>query len=149
MPHIDQMFSGQYLKASDLQGKEFTLRIASVVQEEIGQDEKEMKWVVKFEKTDKGLVLNQTNGRTIAAGYGPTTEGWTGKDVVLFPTQVQFGAKMVDAIRVRTDPAQAVQVPMTSVPVQQAAPAPAPAPAPVPERGFPENDDDLPFNLGV
>lgn len=132
---ISEEFSGTWLKAIDLRGHHVPVVISHVKREEIGQGEdREFKPVVYFQNKDKGLVLNKTNGTAIAELHGDDTDGWEGKPIVLYPTKVQFGSKMVDAIRVEA----AVKTPSESA--QQ--PAPAPAPAATPADEF---DDDIPF----
>ena len=102
MPHINELFPSKWLKASDFDDGPRTLTIRELTMEEIGQGKKrEEKTIVYFEETEKGLVLNVTNGRTIADGYGPRTENWIGGKVELFGTKVPFGSEMVDGIRLR------------------------------------------------
>lgn len=136
---ISEEFSGSWLKAVDLRGQRVTVIIDGVKKEEIGQGEdREYKPVVYFQGKDKGLVLNKTNGNTIAELHGDDTDNWGGKPVVLYPTKVQFGAKMVDAIRVDTAVASDVATPGVQ-------PAAAPAPAPAPAVAADDFDDDIPF----
>lgn len=89
--------TSSFLKAEDLKGKRIKLVIESVRMEQM--DEKQ-KPVVSFKGTDRELVLNKTNGNTIAAMYGDDTDGWLGKEIKLYPTMVDFGGKDVPAIRV-------------------------------------------------
>jgi hypothetical protein len=56
---------------------------------------------VWFSNSKKGLALNRTNNRTIRGAYGDDTTGWTGKLIVVFPTQTDFRGRMVGALRVR------------------------------------------------
>lgn len=139
---ISEEFSGSWLKAIDLRGHHITVVISAVKREEIGQGEdREFKPVVYFEGKDKGLVLNKTNGTTIAELLGDDTDNWTGHAIVLYPTKVQFGSKMVDAVRVEA----ATSSPAETAPAPQAPPVQT---APVrPYQGVPESDfdDDIPF----
>ena len=89
--------SSSFLKADDLKGKKIKLTIDSVRMEQMDD---RMKPVVSFKGTDRELVLNKTNGTTIAAMYGDDTDDWTGKEIKLYPTIVDFGGKSVPAIRV-------------------------------------------------
>jgi len=96
------MFPSKFLAAADLEDQDKTYTIATVEQEIVGQgDEAEQKWVVYFQETTKGMVLNKTNGLAISGALGDDTDAWIGHQVVLFPTEVSFGSKMVEAIRVR------------------------------------------------
>ena len=108
---IDQAFPSTYLKAAELGGRDLTLTIRSVQMEDMGSGE--MKPVVYFNNTEKGLVLNRTNANTIAGLYGLEMNDWSGKQVTIFPTQVDFRGDQVAAIRVRmnsaSSPAPAVQ----------------------------------------
>jgi hypothetical protein len=68
--------------------------------------------------------------------------GWSGKLIVLFRTQVDFGGELVDGLRVRIPPpkqAKAAQTPSSQEAAKPAA-ATKPAPAASPE---PEADPDL------
>ena len=98
MPNINDAFPSKYLKAADLKGKSVALTVTKVASENIGDD---LKLVVFFKGTDKGLVLNKTNANSIAAVTGSgDTDDWTGKKITLFPTKVEFQGKRVPAIRV-------------------------------------------------
>ena len=102
---ISAAFPSNYIKASDLNGEPRTLNIRTCVLEELGQgNDKEKKPVLYLEKAQKGLVLNVTNASVIADTYGDDTGGWEGKPVEIYPTQVEFKGKLVDAIRIRIPP---------------------------------------------
>jgi hypothetical protein len=96
---VSDAFPSKYLKAVDLQDKNVTLVIDRVEFENIGDDDRKL--VIYFTKAKKGLVLNKTNSKTIAATYGDDTDGWSGKSIVLFPAMVDFRGDTVEAIRVR------------------------------------------------
>ena len=142
---------GKYIKASDLQGRDWPLTISGVQQEDVsGQnDAAEMKWVVYFQGGQKGLVLNVTNATTIADQHGDETNTWAGRQITLFPTQTDFGGKQVPCIRVRLQQQQNFQAPPQQ-PTQPAGPAPSqsgyPDPTNVaanPNQGGQPFDDDL------
>jgi hypothetical protein len=61
------------------------------------------KIVVQFRKRDKKLVLNKTNAETIARMLGDDTDDWIGKEIQLYPAQVNFAGQMVPAVRVYED----------------------------------------------
>jgi hypothetical protein len=96
--NVNEAFPSKWLKASDLQGKKIQVTIREVVSEEVSQGES--KPIVHFEGKDKGLVLNKTNAMVIAASYGPETDGWMGKPIVLYSAKVNFQGQMTDALRV-------------------------------------------------
>ncbi len=100
MTTVSDAFPSNFLKAADLNNRTVKVMINKVVFEEIGQ-EKKSKPVIYFDKVQKGLVLNKTNAVEIAAKYGETMEGWTGKEIELFSMMVPFQGQNVPAIRVR------------------------------------------------
>ena len=100
MSDIRNAFPSKYLKANDLQGREVSLTISHIVDsEEVGQDQH--KPVIYFKDKQKGLVLNKTNASTIQGLYGHETDNWPGKEIVLYPTVVDFRGTPTDTIRVR------------------------------------------------
>ena len=99
--NINTAFPSKYLKADELDG-DVVYTIEGVTLENVGTHEKpESKPVITFAETDKGMVLNKTNANTVAGLYGPDTDGWIGKPITLFATEVDFQGKQTLAIRVR------------------------------------------------
>ena len=94
----------KYLSAGDLT-QEKALRIKSVTAEMVrrgnGQEQRPVVW---FTNHEKGLVLNKTNLRTLKGAFGDNMETWKGKVIVIYPTQTDFGGKVVDALRIRIPP---------------------------------------------
>ena len=118
-----------WLKAADLQKREHKVRIKDVALAELPADEKgktHKKLELHFVGRDKTLLLNKTNSEAISYLHGPNTDDWIGKDVIIFPTMVDFGGRSVEAIRLR--------------PVMASATRP-PEPPPVASI----DDDDIPF----
>lgn len=75
--------------------------------------EPDERWTLSFREFDKSMVLNSTNGQTIAAITGSEeSEDWIGHQIVLYvdPT-ISFGGKLVGGIRVRAPKGQAKPVP--------------------------------------
>lgn len=97
--NINDAFPSNYLKASDLKGDEFKLTISKIVKEPL--QDGTLKPVLYFQKAEKGLIVNKTNGLTIASYYGPETDGWVGKELILYSVKVPFQGQLTDAIRVR------------------------------------------------
>ena len=95
---VSEAFPSNYLRAADLQGRDVTVIIEKITSEDIGDDHKP---VLYFAGKDKGLVLNKTNANNIALQYGDDMDDWIGKLVTMFPTQVDFQGKSVEAIRIR------------------------------------------------
>ena len=98
---ISTAFPSDYLRASDLQGKQVTVRIAHVEMREIGGDAKP---VLFFVGKDKGMVLNKTNANVISAAYGDDTDDWQDAEIVLFESMVDFQGKTIQAIRCKVPP---------------------------------------------
>ena len=97
---IGGAFPSKWLKAEDLGGKSHSLVIEGVSMEDIGDDGE--KPVIHFVGKKKGCVLNRTNAMSIALRYGDDTEGWTDKEVIVYPDTVMFQSKMVPCIRIKT-----------------------------------------------
>lgn len=95
---VSQVFSGEYLAAPDLQGAEHNVVIESVTLKEFDDGNK---FLITFQNRKKGLVANKTNSKRIATLYGDETDGWLGKEIVLYPDIVDFQGKATEAIRVR------------------------------------------------
>ena len=115
------MFDSKYVGAWDLPGgRDVVLVIdrveAATLTNARGTNKKP---VVFFKKTEKGLVLNKTNGKAIAGMYGPHTSKWKGKPIALHATTTTVGGDVVDCIRVRPT------VPRKATDLQQEPAAPA------------------------
>jgi UDP-glucose 6-dehydrogenase len=98
---INDAFPSNYLKSSDLQGRNVLVKIDRVVYEEVN---KERKLAMYFVGKDKPMILNKTNANTIALAYGQDTDDWRDAEVVLFVAMVDFQGKTVEALRVRVPP---------------------------------------------
>ncbi len=126
---INKSFTGDWLKAEQFTTEQ-TFTIKHVAMERVGEDDKP---VVSFLEMTQGLVLNKTNAAAIASMYGSETNNWTGKQLTLYPTQVDYAGKQVRAIRVRAPghSTPAPTRPASSPPPphrRQAAPASPPEP---------------------
>lgn len=140
--NINEVYSGSYLKADDLQGKRVTVRINHVsVKEFEGDKGMDKKIILGFEGKDKCLVVNKTNAAIIAEMLGQNTDDWIGGTIKLEVRKVEFSGRLVPAIRVVLEDRPA------SAPVAAAKPQPAPA-KPQPKAEQPEAEaepDDVPF----
>ena len=118
---INSQFPSNFYKAGDLAGQARLVTMQGCMPEEIGNNE--MKPVLRFVGEQKGLVLNKTNAQIIASFLGAETNAWIGQQIELYPTQVSFQGRVVDAIRVRqpVQPAAPVQQPVAqpTAPVQK------------------------------
>lgn len=110
----------QWLKSEDLGGRSVIVKIESVDAVTLPNEDKQ-KLEVGFVGSDKALLLNVTNARTIADLFGSDTDDWLGHEIELFVMPVQGPNGMTKGIRVKA-PADSAQ--------QNLAPAPAAKPAP-------------------
>jgi len=103
MSHFMKMYDSRFVGSWDLEGKgEATVTIASVSVVEVHNpenQEKENKPALTFTKGTKGLILNKTNAKAIAAIHGTDTDNWIGKDIVLYATTCKAFGKQVECIR--------------------------------------------------
>jgi hypothetical protein len=120
MVNVNSIYSGETLKASDLQGREHIVTIAGVESKEFDNGRK---LVVKFVGAKKAFVCNKTNGKRIAFIHGDETNGWIGKKIVLAPEMVVYKGDAVWAIRVK--PAAVSDPPIKSAVQQSRAENPA------------------------
>lgn len=100
---ISEEFPSQYLKASDLGGRDVRVTMGRVEREKIGTDNK---LVLYFKGKEKGLVLNKTNAGTIGDAYGDDTEDWYDQPLILFSVKTDYQGKVVDATRCRVPTAR-------------------------------------------
>jgi len=102
MPDYRSMYDGKYVGSWDLPG-DVVVTISKVEAVEVvsAGDKHNKRPVLTFAGTEKGLVCNKTNGKTIAAMYGTDTTKWLGKKITLYPTTTSAFGATVDCIRVR------------------------------------------------
>lgn len=96
----DSLLSSRWLTGADVEPfKDWT--VEAVTQEEVGRD-KEVKTIMWFAESDKGLVCNRTNTRNLIAILGKgDTDNWKGKQVQLYATLQEFGGEEYNVVRVR------------------------------------------------
>lgn len=108
--HVRLMYPNEYLCAADLRGKEVTLTISQISQENLRREDgsQDPAWVVDFkemegrEGTDKKrFVLNKTNAMRIASHHGSESADWPGKQITLYPTTTPAFGEIVECIRVK------------------------------------------------
>lgn len=99
------MFDSQWLYAHDLLGRDVVVTFARVVAARVkdseGKEQKKPVAYFKESKDNRGLVLNKTNCKVVAALYGAETDKWIGRRVTLFPTTTSAFGQTVDCIRIR------------------------------------------------
>lgn len=103
MPHWKSMMDRDFIFAFDLDGRDVVVTIARVEAGSLTSSggRKTKKPILYFEGKEKGLALNATNSKAIAALYGNYTEKWIGKQITIYPTTTQMGGETVECIRVR------------------------------------------------
>ena len=97
--NVNEAYPSDFIRAVDLKGREWSVNIERVESREMNDGK--VKPIVFFVKVAKGLVLNRTNAMTIASYYGPETDGWRGKEIILYPAKVMFQGQMTDSVRIR------------------------------------------------
>lgn len=74
----------QYLKAGDLQGGNPTVQVESVELVEFEKEgKKDIKPALKLVGKEKKLTLNATNTEKLIRSFGPQSEDWVGKSIML------------------------------------------------------------------
>lgn len=106
MTDYRSLYDKDYIGAWDLKDdRDVVVTITKVIGGSlVGQGgRKAKKPVIYMRGTEKGLALNATNGKTIAALYGPHIEKWVGKKIALYKstTRNPNGDGEVECIRVR------------------------------------------------
>ena len=133
---INSAFPSNYVKSSDIGTNRVPLVMDRVVIETLKSERgDEKKPVLYFMDRQKGLVLNTTNANTIQAAYTNQTDAWRGKPVILYVTQVQFGGRMVDGLR--------IEIPAGVAPQQSELDPPPMTDAEI--AAAPDPDDDIPW----
>lgn len=106
--HYRRLFIGDYLQATEFDGRVPTFTIARIEIRDLPslkkEGEEQSKGVIYFQETKRGWVPARTCGECLAAMFGERTEGWIGKRVTLHAEQVQVGKKMDMGIRVVGSP---------------------------------------------
>lgn len=94
--NVNDAFPSKWMKADDIAG-DTHVTIKSVTMERIGDDE--TKPVVWFQEFQKGMVLNKTNANNCSSIYGPDTDSWIGRPMVLTTAWVDFQGRSTLALR--------------------------------------------------
>lgn len=115
---ISEAFPSKYLKAADLKGRQVSVKMERAEYELIGDDRK---LILYFQGKEKGLVLNKTNANNISMIYGDDTDDWTGGEIILFESMVDYQGRTVPAIRVKAPVRKAVNATSPQAPPQRAA----------------------------
>lgn len=104
--NIGAAFPSKYLKASEIPDGQFVpVTIDSVQIENLAMSSEpdEDKPVIYFVGKTKGMVLNKTNANTLMGAFGPETDDWNGKRVLLYSTETTFQGKSMPCLRIKID----------------------------------------------
>ena len=101
--NINSAFPSKYLKASDADS-DLVLTITKVTVERVGQGAKaEDKPIVYFKEVERGLCCNKTNAKLISQiCKSDDTDDWTGKQIKIIATEVEYQGELVMSLRVRS-----------------------------------------------
>jgi hypothetical protein len=156
--NMTDFVNSNYIKGEDIaQNVLIEATIASVKRKEFEDSEKS---VIALED-GRQVVLNQTRLKVLIGAFGPNSENWIGKPVILSRGQERYGGKSVPAVRMepivapRIAAAGSAQPLHSPQPVQitrgssdiQSGPAAwdDPPPAPPPPDRYEGPDDDIDF----
>lgn len=96
------------------EGQDLLVTIKKVVREIVtSAGGKKEECTVCHLEGQKPLILNATNGKTIAKLYGPYIEDWAGKSIVLFASTTKFGGEIVECIRIKPQAIASVKKPLS------------------------------------
>ena len=123
--NMNSAFPSKWLKSDDIQ-QPTPVTFRNVTMEEVGDGEhKPVAW---FNEFDKAMVLNKTNANNTSALYGPDSDGWIGRQMLLTTAMVDFQGRSTRALRLYAPGSihqqQAPQSPaqMTNAPLGQGDP---------------------------
>ena len=101
---VTEAFQGNFIDALCVHDKDATLEITSVDDRGTVKDSTKKlidKPIVRFKGTDKGLILNKTNARTIGFHHGNEMNDWPGKSITIYATTCDSFGEIVPCVRVR------------------------------------------------
>jgi len=107
---MDTAFPSKYLKAADLEDKvtgqpiRVICTISTVQIEEVGNETKEDKAVLYFERKNKGLILNVGNNNELINAYGYESDDWVGSQCVVTQHQTSYMGKPIKGVLVQVLP---------------------------------------------
>ena len=101
---VTQAFEGNFIQALHGTGNSQTLEVEGVDDPNTikSQDGRMIdRPILRFTKTDKGLILNKTNSLRLGLAWGNEMDNWKGKQVTLYRDVTDsFGKKDVPCVRV-------------------------------------------------
>ena len=117
MTHWKKHFNYKYTGAYEMQvGEEKTLTFKNtkneLVKNERGEDNE--CFVGYFLESEKPLILNKVNCKSISKLYGPEVENWIGKQVIFYVRMEKSFGELIDVLRVKPIKPQATSVDYTA-----------------------------------
>lgn len=101
---VTEAFVGNFIDALCVTGSDAKLEIAGYDRPNTVKDASDKlidKPILRFVGTDKGLILNKTNARTIGLSYGNEMDHWKGEAITLYSTTCEAFGDIVACVRVR------------------------------------------------
>lgn len=102
--HWKNFLDKEYLGSHNLEtGEEMLLTIEKFEGEETVKtaEGEKVKQVLYFNEDVPKMIINITNGNTLASLYGPHPENWIGKQIQVYAASVKAFGKTQDALRIR------------------------------------------------
>ena len=145
---ITQSFPTKYLQKADFAQPKL-VTVDTVAMENVALDSQpaDMKPVLYFKGSPKGMILNKTNANICTALWGNMTENWTGRQIVAYDdVTIQYQGKLEGGIRLRPnqEPVKVPPGPQPMAPQSDSWAAENAAQAVQFEDTF-EPDSDIPF----
>ena len=104
MVNVNSFGNSKYLKKEDVEeSKVFTVKGVEHQNVALEDQKADYKFVLMFEETDRGLIMNKTNGQLAAKAMGsPETDDWVGQTLELWnDPSVSYAGKMIGGIRIK------------------------------------------------
>jgi hypothetical protein len=96
-----------FLNAAALGGQELHDCIRAVKDAEFEGGRKKI--VISLDKDGRAVVLNRTNLDTLVEAYGPETDGWLGKPVIVTTEMTVFQGRKIAGVKVRIPSASSLR----------------------------------------
>jgi len=103
MPNVRLMLQGKWLSQAEVPHP-IVVTIRAITQDagKSGRDGPDIKWIMWFQEMRKGLPLNKTVVKTLAAAFGDETDMWIGRKVRMYvDPSVMFAGETVGGIRLQ------------------------------------------------
>ena len=99
--NISELYPRRFARGADLKGPA-TVTIKAVTQEELHPNGRPVKkFVLWFEETPRGVILNRPLAVQLAELLGDDTETWGAQKITLYPEPMVVAGRPCTAIRAR------------------------------------------------